>query len=96
MKRKQVGISFWFAESNKTKFESNQEKLMDDHKGDQTSRHPKTVEDDLEVMQACSDDHQKDAKKGSDLNQVDLLSKINCFKCKKIQADLSQQRGIRR
>ena len=41
------------------------------------------LEDALAVMQAYLDNHQKDVKTGANFNQVDL-SKIKCFKCKKM------------
>ena len=74
----------FIAGSNKTKFESYGEKLADDYAGDQAWRHPKTVEDALAVMQAYLDNHQKDVKTGANFNQVDL-SKIQCFKCEKME-----------
>ena len=80
--RDQFLASVFVAGSNRTKFEDHRKKLADDHADDQVSKHPKMVEEAVAVMQACLDDHTIKIR-GANFHQADL-SKIECFKCKKM------------
>ena len=75
-------VCMFITGSNK-KFDGYKEKLADDYANRKVSDYPDSLETALPIMQTYLNNHGEAVKKGSNFAQADV-SKIRCFKCKKL------------